>query len=236
MKLDKLLKLIPAIAASLSLVSAALILYFINKYGVNVPYNDQWEYVGFFDHLSQGMLTFEELFRQHNEYRQFFPNVIYVALGSFTHWNVRYEMLVIFLLACLVAFNIYCLAGFTHVGKPWQKWLMFFLANLFIFSPMQWENWLFGVQIEYFLPIACVSTGLVLAFTRMNGLLKMILCMVLALISTFSSINGFLIWILLFPVLVFSGTKNEYFKKGTVIAIWIVATLEALAIYFSGFQ
>ncbi len=236
MKFDKYLKLIAPIAAILSLASAGLILYFINKYGVNVPYNDQWEYVGFFDHLSQGMLTIEELFRQHNEYRQFFPNVIYVALGSFTHWNVRYEMLVIFLLACLVAFNIYRLAGYTQVGKPWQKWLMFFLANLFIFSPMQWENWLFGVQIEYFLPIACVSTGLVLAFTRMPGLLKMILCMALALISTFSSINGFIIWILLFPVLAFSGTKNEYFKKGTIIAIWIAATLEALAIYFSGYQ
>lgn len=234
--LKKLVKFIPVLAFILTLVNVGLILYFIVKYGVDVPYNDQWEYIGFFDNLSQGKLTFEELFRQHNEYRQLFPNLIFVGLGWFTHWNVRYEMFVIFILACLVSFNVYRLASITAIGESWQKWVMFFLANLFIFSPMQWENWLFGVQIEYFIPIACISSGLVISFTRLDARLKLILCMLLAIISTYSSINGFLCWIVLYPVYYFSGANNNFFKKWPAISAWLFATIFALFFYFYGYQ
>jgi len=236
MNFNKFLKYVPAIAISLILLSAGFILYYILRYGVDVPYMDQWEYIGFFDHLKKGMLTFEELFRQHNEYRQFFPNLIYVSLGWFTDWNVRYEMIVIFILACLVSFNIYRLANFTAIGESWQKWLMLLLANLFIFSPMQYENWLFGVQIEYFLPIACVSSCMVIAFTRINAYWKMIFCMTLATISTFSSINGLLCWFVLFPVFYFSGTKNEFFRKWPSISAWTIGTILAIALYFNGYH
>jgi hypothetical protein len=118
MKLEKFLKFVPVIALSLSLFSAGMILYFILKYGVDVPYMDQWEYVGFFDHLAKGTLTFSELFKLQGEYRQFFPNLIFVSLGWLTNWNVKYEMIVIFILACLVSFNIYRLVSFTVIEKP----------------------------------------------------------------------------------------------------------------------
>lgn len=231
MKNGRILKFIPVLALGLSLFSAAMILFFILKYGVDVPYNDQWEYVGFFDHFSLGILTFEELFRLHNEYRQFFPNLIYVLLGSVTDWNVIWEMVVIFILACLVSFNIYKLACYTIQGAPWKKWILFFLANLFIFSPMQWENWIFGVQIEYLLPIACISAGLVVAFLRINAPLKMLWCAVLSVISTYSSVNGFLSWFVLIPVLYFSGVRNVFFKKWYAILLWIVITAAALLFY-----
>ncbi len=236
MNLKKLLKLIPALALILSLLSAGLILYYIIIYGVDIPYMDQWEYIGFFDHLRQGNLTFEELFRQHNEYRQLFPNLIFVGLGWLTDWNVKYEMIVIFLLACLVSWNVYRLINQTVNTAAWKKWILFFLTNIFIFSPMQWENWLFGVQIEYFIPIACVSTGLVLSLSRMDGRIKLLLCMILAVISTYSSINGFICWIVLFPALYFSGTNNNFFKKWAPIAIWVVATGISLFFYFYGYK
>ena len=35
----------------LIIFSAGLILYFILRYGIDVPYMDQWEYLGVFDHL-----------------------------------------------------------------------------------------------------------------------------------------------------------------------------------------
>ena len=135
------------VAPGIILIIAAPIFYFILRYGVDVPYWDQWEYVGFFDHLSKGTLTLKELFSQHNEYRQLFPNIIFVCLGRLTNWNVRYEMIVIFGMAVIVSFNIFRLSELTIKGSKWKKYLLLILANLLIFSPAQFENWLFGVQI-----------------------------------------------------------------------------------------
>jgi hypothetical protein len=192
--------------------------------------------VGFFDRMKMGMLTFEELARQHNEYRKFFPNLIMVGLGWFTDWNVRYEMIVIFLLACLTSFNVFRLARFTVKGESWTKWLMFFLANLFIFSPMQWENWLFGVQIEYFLPIACITSGFVIAYTQIDARVKLLLVMTMAGISTFSSVNGMIAWGILYPVLFFANQESKFFTRFPIMLLWILVAVISLGMYFRGYH
>jgi hypothetical protein len=90
----------------LAFLPGLFILILIIKYSVDVPYWDQWEIALFFDKLAQGSLSLKDLFAQQNEYRQFFPNLIFVALGWLTSWNVKYEMLISFLFSCLISFNI----------------------------------------------------------------------------------------------------------------------------------
>src|SRR6266576_5943871 len=98
---------------SLSLAPSAFLAVLIFKYSVDLPQWDQWAYVPFFEKLSRGAMTFGDLFAQMNEYRQFFPNLVFVALGWLTRWDVRYEMLLTFLAACLLSFNVYRLAERT---------------------------------------------------------------------------------------------------------------------------
>ena len=140
----------------------------IYQYSVDVPYWDQWEIALFFERFAQGSLSLNDLFAQQNEYRQFFPNLIFLGLGWLTSWNVRYEMLVSFMLACFASYNIYRLSQVTFYGDDIRRALMFIIANVFIFSPIQYENWLFGVQIIYFIPIACITTCLLIAYSRMK--------------------------------------------------------------------
>src|ERR1051325_9284840 len=78
----------------------------IPQYWVDVPQYDEWDSVTLFEHLSQGSLTAGLLFKQVNEYRQFFPNLIFVELGRLTHWDLRYEMILIFVAACLISLNV----------------------------------------------------------------------------------------------------------------------------------
>jgi len=52
---------------------AILLAALLPMYWVDVPQYDEWDSVMLFEHLSQGTLTAELLFRQVNEYRQFFP-------------------------------------------------------------------------------------------------------------------------------------------------------------------
>ncbi len=226
----------PIIFFNLILIYAGLILYFILKYGVDVPYNDQWEYVSFFDHLAKGNLTFNELFKLQGEYRQLFPNLIFVGLGSLTGWNVKYEMVVIFIMACLISWCIFYLATRTLSVDKWQRWLVFLLANIFIFSPCQYENWLFGVQIEYFIPILCLTTGMVIIYSDTRAIWKLIICIVLSTISTLSCVNGLICWFLLFPIYYLANRDLAFFKKSSVVYAWIIAAFIAIAIYFVNYK
>jgi len=58
----------------------------IFKYWVNTPIGDEWHVVSLLEKFALGTLSFQDLFAQQNEYRQFFPNLIFVALGWLTKW------------------------------------------------------------------------------------------------------------------------------------------------------
>lgn len=229
-------KLLRALVICLPFSPACLLVVLIIKWGGDVPYWDQWEYVAFFDKLAKGSLSVKDLFAQQNEYRQFFPNLIFVALGRLTKWDVRYEMLGMFLLACLVSFNIFRLGRLTVGGDRVREWSLFFLANLLIFSPVQYENWLFGVQIVYFMPVACITTSLVIARSRLGAGVKLLACMMLATVSTFSSANGILCWIVVFPALALSDGWRESLKKKSIALVWIAGFVLAMAVYFYDYQ
>jgi hypothetical protein len=224
------------LATFVSIVPACLLLTLILKYGVDVPHWDEWEYVRFFEKFSQGTLTLGDLFVQQNEYRQFFPNLIFVGLGWLTKWDKRYELLVSFALACLVSFNIYRLEKLTIGGSPARRITIYILANLLIFSPVQFQNWLLGMQIVYFMPIACVTTCLVIAYSQLSARVKFLLCMCLATVSTFSSANGLLCWIVVLPALNRPSARVAGVNRRWLTLVWIAGFLASAMLYFHGFQ
>jgi hypothetical protein len=205
---------------ALSLLPPVLVGLLILKYGVDFIDWDQWEIAGFFAKVAQGSLSPADLFVQQAEYRQFFPNLIFISLGWITHWNIKYEMLVSLLLACLVAFNVYRLSQITVRGSRSGLLFLALVSNLLIFSPAQFENWLLGEQIIYFIPVVCLTTCLRVAHSQTNPLTKLILCMLLATISTFSSANGIICWLVVPPVLIFAyETQAKRLYYGVAWAI-----------------
>jgi hypothetical protein len=209
--------------AILALLPAFFLGALIWNYAVDVPHWDQWEYVAFFEKLSVGTLTFSDLFAQQNEYRQFFPNLIFVALGWLTNWDVRYELAISYMLACLVSFNVYLLGERTLEGSRTRRLFIWFLANMLIFSPVQRENWLVGMQLVCFMPIACVTTCLVIAYSGLRPVLKLLLCICLATISTFSSANGIVCWLILLPLLFLLAEprdKTKWLNLKVLVLLW----------------
>jgi hypothetical protein len=213
----------------------------ILKYGVNVPFSDDWNQVWLFQEASQGTLSFGDLMVQNNDSRLFFPNLLNIALAFLTNWNVKYEMLVIFLLACLISFNVYQLGKVTIEGSQLKRLILFLLSNLFIFAPIQAENWLWGWQSTNYIPIACITTSfLVVAYLGLSTKTKastcIALCMMLATISTFSFAPGMLAWILVFPVLALSGTWGDSTWKRWFVLAWGIGFALSEGLYFYGYQ
>lgn len=132
-----------AVTVAALVIPAAFVGFLILKYSVNLPQWDEWAGVTFLYKLNEGTLSFSDLFHQQNEYRQFFPNLVFVFLGRLTKFDVRYHMGVSLLLACLVSFNVYRLGKLTLDRESDRLWA-YLAANVLIFSPVQHENWLQG--------------------------------------------------------------------------------------------
>jgi hypothetical protein len=206
------------------------------KYGVNVPYWDQWDQVRLFQATSEGTLSFGDLMAQHNESRMFFPNLLTIALAFLTSWYVKLQMLVAFLLACLISFNVYRLGKLTIEGSRLKHLTIFLLSNVFIFAPIQFENWLWGIQYALYIPLVCITTSLLVVYSGLGWKAKLLICMVLATISTFSFANGILAWIVVFPVIASTRTWGYSVKKGWLLSAWTAGFALNAALYFYGYQ
>jgi hypothetical protein len=223
-----------ALLVGLAMLPIGLAALFVVTYSVDVPYHDQWETARLFVYLAEGSLSFTHLFAQQNEFRQLFPHLLFLALGTITRWNVRYEMLVSFLLACLVSFNIYRISRVTITGTEKRLWLLVG-TNLLIFSPVQYETWLLGIQVVYFAPIACLTTCLSVAYSSLSLQTKLAAGVLLSIVSTFSSANGFLCWVLVLPVLLLVCDWRRPFVP-FLITGWVMLCLLSMSFYLYGYR
>ena len=223
----------PRLGLILALVPALLLGLLILRYGVDVI-EDQWEIAALFEKAANGSLSVADLFKQQAEYRQFFPNLIYLGFGSLTHWNIKFEMFVSFSLACVVVLNLYRLGEVTLDYGDSTRWLATFLSSLLIFSPSQYENWLMGEQILYFVPAVCLTTSLRLLYSKLNSHAVLVLCMLLSTVATFSSANGLVCWVVLAPFFFFSSFRGT--RKGWVAIAWVTGFIVNLAVYLYGYH
>ena len=229
------IKIMKRFLISLIAIAPALILgCLVWKYSVNVPYMDEWDTPGLIL-AHQDHLTWHLWIGQHNESRKLFPRLLLFPLAKLTNWNIKAEMLVTYLLACLVSFNIYSLSKITLKGSNLTRLVCFFLANMLIFSPMQSDNWLWGLQLITFVPIACITTSLLVIFARTSLITKFIVSAILATVATFSYANGILCWLIILPALMFAINKNKT-NRQWVIGGWLLLFTLNTAIYFHDYH
>ena len=215
---------------------AILLAILIPQYWVDVPQYDEWDSVTLFEHLSQGSLTAGLLFKQVNEYRQFFPNLIFVYLGKLTHWDLRYEMILIFVAACLIAVQVRWLAARTIQATETLFAILILAANSVIFSLTQYENWFQAQQLVYYMPILCVTTCIVVANLRTGTVAKFIVCAALSFVSMFSSANGVVCWAVVLPLLVFMQWPKNRRAVVWLSAAWIAAAFLCVMLYLHDFH
>ncbi len=214
-----------AIALPPLVLAAALI-----KYSVNVPFWDQWELVTLIQKLHNGTAGFSDFFAQHNEHRIFFPRIVMVVLAYITSWNTKFE----------VAANVVLAAS-----SMWFLWLMLrktlterrlifaitFLISLILFSPVQFENWMWGWQIQWYLNIL----GLILALWALttwrtkNVLAKLILAGLGATLATYSLASGFFVWIICLPII---WTSKDFRR---FLPYWIFAAAIVVGAHYIGY-
>jgi hypothetical protein len=201
-------------------------------YGVNIPYMDQWEVADLVVKAFDGTLSLGDLTSQQNESRLVFPRLVFIGLAYLTGYDVRYEMWGSFCLACLVVYNVYRLGRRTLGGSQKREIFLLFLASVLIFSLGQWENWFWGIQLSVFMPIACVTTILSLAYSSLSVGTKFAASAALATLSTFSYSSGMSCWVVVLPVLVWQ-TWAALKTKTWLLGCWALGFAVNVGLYFS---
>jgi hypothetical protein len=74
------------------LLPIAVVAAGIARWGVNIPYVDQFTFVALLEKLQTSGLTLADLFAQNNENRPFFPRLIWLVLAGLSHYDVRLEL------------------------------------------------------------------------------------------------------------------------------------------------
>jgi hypothetical protein len=137
-------------AAALAFFSTALLQALIVKhFGVNVPFWDDWGTLPLLDHFNKGTLTGADLFAQHTDHRLVVPRLIFLAIYRLTgEWTLTGEMMAS---AVLSGANSALLAAMlTRAGRSTAA---VFFAAVLLASPLQWENILWGFQVQFYLLI-----------------------------------------------------------------------------------
>ncbi len=101
---------------------------------------------------------------------------------------------------------------------------------------MQYENWLYGIQVVYLLPVACVVAGLLVASAGAGLRVKFAACAALSVVATFSAANGVLSWLVLLPLLSMSGPRGSLTERKWLAPAWVALMALSVAVYLHGLR
>jgi len=219
---------------ALALAPPLMLALLVGRYVVDVPYFDHWAFSALGVYFRSGGHDLGQLFAQHNEARMLFPSLVNLACEYLSSGDVRACAAAAMLLAGLSLLNIHRLAALTLPDSVSSRRVVTLLSSMMIFSPVQWENWLWGNQIALFFPAACLTTAICAAYSGLRFGVKLGVCAALAFVATYSFPNGMLCWVVLLPVLVSQPADT----RGRVLAAasWLAAAGGTIWLYFQGFQ
>jgi hypothetical protein len=225
----------PAFAFIVLALPALWVGWLVYRYGVDTPWGDEWDSTRLLvEKMQAGTLGLGDFFAFHNEHRIFFPRVLTFALAKLTHWNVRAELLMIWILACVCSLNLWRVAQVTGWRNSRTRHWLLLGTNVLVFSPMQWENLLWGFQIGFFLPLATMTACLWVA-PLLRRPFDFVATMFLCLISTFSIASGFASWFLTAPLLLLWNGKPRARDEKTWWLTWVAVGIVSVGCYFHGF-
>jgi hypothetical protein len=204
---------------------------------VDLPFEDQWDFVPLLEKSHESNVAFADLTAQHNEHRLFFPRIIMLGLAHLGQWNIAYELAMNLLLgiAIFTALVLLILHSKKELKSDELIW-MIPIISLITFSLSQWENWLWGWQIQIFLCVLSIVTGIILLSSSRFQWWKLAVSIGCGIVAVFSFANGFLYLLIGAAILLFNPSFTNKKEKWLSLSAWIAVSLGIAAAYFYNYQ
>ena len=220
------------LAILLSLSPALLLARLISRYGVDIPYADEWLWTPFLFKAHEHSLTVADFFAQHNEHRYFFPKLLLLILAPLTSGNTKGAMFFSLGLAALTSVALWYLLNKTVPITANKRLLLLTLFNLVLFSPVQSENWMWGYQFVLFFSNLLLVAGICVSISRRSLRTKFVLSFAIASVATFSFGGGIVAWPFTFPLALAIEPSLAKRKITLWLSAWLCAAGAAVLLYF----
>lgn len=199
----------------------------VGALGSDVVFWDEWYLVELLVAAKRGTLAFSDFLAFHTVHRMLLPKIILTRLAMLTHWNVRVELI------ANVALATISYSAILVIARRQERRVTFraaAAAALTIFSLSQYENWLWGWQLSWFLSVAFVVSAIAIVSAASRPFaLRFIAAAVLCAAATSSIAFGAVAWIALLPLLwVESGRRYH------VVGLWLLTGALCVAAYLAG--
>ena len=206
-------------------------LFMVLRYGVNTVIGDEWIMVHYGEKVQAGTFTFADLWLPWNEHRQFFFKLAYLAVAFLTKFNSRAQMMVSFALVCAGYFFVIKYL-FSKVKAEIWRCAGGFALGLLMFSPVQYENFLWGVLLAYFMAGILPVISSYFLYRRISTGKRRYLAFAIALgvVASFSSLQGLLVWPAALAMLVLHYRKAVF--RQSVFFAWLAAGAASWFFYF----
>ena len=224
-----------ALLVLIGLLPAMALLADIHRFAVNVPFMDDWQFVPLLEKAKSGTLTFQELWAPHDEHRLLLPRIIIIASMFATGGDYRAQSYITFAVVAVTSGCLLWLMIRLNGNRSSVLWA-WVLANIALFSPIQFHNWLWPMQFAYFLPYTFLALCFCTLYTRIPALPKFVMAAVFALAGNFSFVQGNLIWPAALPVILFAP---DILRKGVhrnFAIAWVILGALAVTLYFWGLE
>lgn len=216
LRLGIVLSLVLACAAPL----ASFFLFF--PFVDNIPKWDQWSLIEVWEAHYQGRPVLPLLLKPYNGHLNVLPRFLFYGLGLVTHWNVRMEVLLSYVLALGTAAAL--LLMLRDSGK--ELLLMAVPAVALVFSLNQFENYLSGYPLGQVLSQLAVTVT-VLALTRPRITARHVAAgAVAAAVATFSWGAGLVSW----PIGILALALRPESRRRMLLPWCVLTLLCALAV------
>jgi hypothetical protein len=204
----------------------------IAKNGVDVPVWDDWERGVMIEKLHEGMLDFHYLNGAHIDHRMLFPRLIQLAVNGLTDGNLKAEL--------YVSYGIFVLGGvamFFLVRRTFGKdsawvWPVAFAINTILFAPIQYQNFLWAVQIAILIPIACLPVCVLVMVSNLAWWKKLLLAVPVAVIGTHSFAHGILLWPICFCLALLLREFGTWKQRTAFLVIFGACAATVISAYF----
>ena len=222
------------LAVAMAFLPAVIMANVVWRHAVDVGCWDMWENAPLLEKWHDGTLRWSDLYAAQIQHRIVVPRLLIIALHHLSGGDFRWENYFTFAVFVACSVMIWRLLQRTLGPSPWTPALAL-LANLLIFSPMLFQNVLWGSGMWMTLPMPCLL-GALLVFEQAWGFwVKIGAAVLLAEVATHSFAHGLCVWpvlavfVALQPAL---GTGRRRLAGAGVVAVVAAVTM---AFYFQNF-
>jgi hypothetical protein len=218
------------VALCASAVPILYLAYYIYSFSSALPVNDQWDEAPFIVSVKEGQLNLTQLFQFRGEHCIVIPRLLFAGLALVFTWDNRAECWLTFVFTA-TTFGLFCRLVLKGRERGEIVGLVALVAAaVFLFSTTQWQNWLWGFQLAWPIPVLAL-TAATLSLYRWGGSIVTGIVITGATITAVLSMGiGFVVPLILFVIL--GGRYLRSRDRRMLPCLALCACLAALSVGF----